>query len=197
MNTVLPSDDRPVTVSWTTTAIDRYEHTFTLGELREAVNAERGSLGDAKHPDITEDLDLLCESWLADYEQENVGDLVSFDREISHHTDISVPGLPEHTVSIAGPERHDGEKPYTYVLHAPDLDAARALALAYHCAEVEHELDPATGAPKTPDVIVVEGAWDTFTGAPTWPQDLPGFAWSDLRGNQDLLTQARTIAGAR
>jgi hypothetical protein len=197
MDTTLLPDEHPVTLTWTTTAIDRYEHTFTLGELREAVNTERESVGDAKHPDITEDLDLLCESWLADYEQQNVGTRASFYREISHHTGVSLPPLPVHTVSIAGPERHDGEKPYTYVLHAADLEQARTLALAYHCAEVEHELDPATGAPKTPDVIVVEGVWDTFTGAPTWPRDLPGFAWSDLRGNQDLLTRAYTEAGAR
>jgi hypothetical protein len=197
MNTTLPTDRHPVTLTWRTTAIDEYSRTCTVGELREAVNAERDRLGDAKHPDIAEDLHLLCERWLADNEQENIGTRVSFTRVIAQHTDISLPELPVHTVSISGPERHDGEKPYTYVLRAADLDQARTLALAIHCAQVELDLDPATGVPKTPDVIVVEGEWDTFTGAPPWPQDLPGRAWNDLRGNEGLLKRAHRMAGVR
>jgi len=46
--------------------------------------------------------------------------------------------MPVFTVTVAGPERHDGEAPYTYVLHAADEPTARALVLAYHAAS--HEL---------------------------------------------------------
>ena len=87
MDSALRSDDQKVTLTWRTAAIDEYTHTFTLGELREAVNAERDANGYAKHPDITDDLYLLCESYLADHEQENGGALVSFDREIAEMTE--------------------------------------------------------------------------------------------------------------
>jgi hypothetical protein len=197
MDSALRSDEQKVTVTWRTAAIDEYTHTFTLGELRDAVNAERDAHGYAKHPDIAEDLYLLCESWLADYEPQDGGTLVSFDREIADHTDISLPVLPVFTVTVAGPERHDGEKPYTYVLHAADLPQARALALAHHIAENELDVDRDSDAPSDPDVLVIEGQWDTFPGPPPWPQDLPGRAWNDLRGNEDLLTRAYATAGAR
>jgi hypothetical protein len=196
MDSALRSDEQQVTVTWRTAAIDEYTHTFTLGELRNAVNAARDALGYAKHPDIAEDLYLLCESWLADYEQ-NGGSLVSFDREIAEHTDISLPALPVFTVTIAGPERHDGEKPYTYVLHAADLPHACTLALAHHVAENELDVDRDSDAARDPDAFVVEGQWDTFPGPPPWPADLPGRAWNDLRGNEDLLKRAYATAGAR
>lgn len=196
MDNALLSDDHKVTVTWRTAAIDEYTHTFTLGELRDAVNAERGALGYAKHPDITEDLYLLCETYLADYEQ-NGGSLVSFDREIAEHSDIRLPVLPVFTVTVAGPERHDGEKPYTYVLRAADLPQARALALEHHIDENELDVDRDSGAPRDPDAFVVEGAWDTFPGPPPWPEDLPGRAWNDLRENEDLLARAYATAGAR
>lgn len=196
MDSALLPDDHPVTLTWTTTAIDEHTRTFTLGELREAVDAERDKLGDLHHPDITEDLYLLSESWLADYEDDG-GSLIEFTRDITDNTDISLPALPVFTVTIAGPERHDGEKPYTYALHAPDLQAARALALEHHINEQELAVDWATGAPRDPDTLVIEGEWDTFEGAPTWPQDLPGNAWSDLREDADLLERAYRTAAAR
>lgn len=196
MDNALLGDDHKVTVTWRTAAIDEYTHTFTLGELRDAVNAERDALGYSKHPDITEDLYLLCETYLADYEQ-NGGSLVSFDREIAEHSDIRLPVLPVFTVTVAGPERHDGEKPYTYVLHAADLPQARALALAHHIAENELDMERDSGAPCDPNAFVVEGAWDTFPGPPAWPANLPGRAWNDLRENEDLLGRAYATAGAR
>jgi hypothetical protein len=196
MDSALLPDDHQVTLTWTTTAIDEHTRTFTLSELREAVGAARDKLGDPHHPDITEDLHLLSESWLADYEDDG-GSLIEFTRQITEHTDIGLPLLPVFTVTIAGPERHDGEKPYTYVLHAPDLDAARTLALAHHIAEQELGLDWATGQQQEPDAIVVEGQWDTFPAAPSWPADLPGRAWNDLRDQQDLLQRAYAMAGAR
>jgi hypothetical protein len=93
-----------------------------------------------------------------------------------------LPDLAEHTVTVAGPERHDGEKPYTYVLWATDLDAARTLALAHHIIAQELTFDWHTGGWCHPDAQVVEGEGeDTFTGVPAWPSDEMGRAWSDLR----------------
>ena len=40
-------------------------------------------------------------------------------------------------MTVAGPERHDGEAPYTYVVHAADEPTARALVLTYHAASNE------------------------------------------------------------
>lgn len=195
MHTRLLPDDHEVTLAWTTTATDAYERTFTLGELREAINTERRRLGEAQHPDIGEDLHLLTDSFLADHE--DGGSLVEFTREITDTPDISLPTLPEFTVTVAGPERHDGEAPYTYCLHAADEPTARALALEHHIAEQELGVDWATGQQRDPDAVIIDGPWDTFPSAPSWPQDLPGRAWSDLRTDTDLLARAYRTAAQR
>jgi hypothetical protein len=100
--------------------------------------------------------------------------------------------LPVFTVTVAGPERHDGEAPYTYVLHAADEPSARALVLAYHAASQELRMaevridtdhgpvwrfgyDPAL----RPDVVFIPRL--SFSGAPPWPGDTPGQAWHDMR----------------
>lgn len=112
---------------------------------------------------------------------------------------------PVFTVTVAGPERHDGEAPYTYVVHADDEPAARALVLAYHAAS--HELrmtevridtdhgpvwrfgfDPAI----RPDVVHIPHY--SFPGAPTWPDDTPGQAWSDMRPLAEEIRISRTLA---
>lgn len=186
-------DEYPVTVTWTTNAIDEYEYTFTLGELREAVNAERDRHGHARHPDITDDLHLLVDSWLSDYEDDG-GSCVEFTRDITDYTDISLPDLPVFTVTIES--GHTGETSvFIYCLHAPDLDAARALALA-HCVREQDLGIGYGGMPITPDATVTEGDWCTFPGSPPWPADLPGRAWTDLRADADMLTLAYTPADA-
>ncbi|HEV2633545.1 MAG TPA: hypothetical protein VGX23_00270 [Actinocrinis sp.] len=188
-------DDHPVTMTWTTTTTEEYQHTFTLGELREALRSQ--PLTPAPLPlDISDELDALNDSWLADFEDEP-GALIEFTRQITETTDISLPTLTVQTVTVAGPERHDGEKPYTYCLHATDLDAARALALAHHIEQNELTYDWETGGTCDPDALVIEGAWETFTGAPTWPADLPGRAWNDLREDEQLLARAYRTAAAQ
>ncbi|MBS2531953.1 hypothetical protein KGQ20_04135 [Catenulispora sp. NF23] len=111
---------------------------------------------------------------------------------------------PVFTVTVAGPERHDGEAPYTYVMHAADERTARALALAYHAAS--HELrivgfridnrdgpvwrsgfDPAI----RPDVVHVPR--HSFPGAPAWPDDTPGQAWRDMRPAAEQARIATTL----
>ena len=99
---------------------------------------------------------------------------------------------PVFTVTVAGPERHDGEAPYTYVVHADDERTARALVLAYHAASQELRMvelridtdhgpvwrfgfDPAI----RPDVVHVPR--HSFPGAPAWQDDTPGQAWNDMR----------------
>lgn len=193
--TALLPDDRPVTLTWTTTTTTEHILTVPYSELREALGRERDRYGRAHHPDLAPDLDLLEESWLGDYEEK--GSLVEFTRSIQDHDLPDPPRLAVHTVTVRGSERHDGEGGYTYVLHAPDLDAARDLVLAHHIAGHGEDVDACTGGPREPDVVVAEGRWDTFTGAPAWPADLPGRAWTDLREDRDMLTRAYTLAGAR
>lgn len=72
------------------------------------------------------------------------------------------------TVAIAGPERHDGEKPNMYVLEARSTQAAWAEALAWHIA-----------AEETPDCYVAAG--ESFEGVPAGDV---GFQWNDLRPEQ-------------
>ncbi len=65
--------------------------------------------------------------------------------------------MPDFTVTIAGPERHEGHAPYAYVVNAKDEQAAIAQATAIHIEEEE-----------TKDVLLVSileglpirGAWN-------------------------------------
>ncbi|MDX3069595.1 hypothetical protein PV518_47040 [Streptomyces sp. ND04-05B] len=69
------------------------------------------------------------------------------------------------TVTIAGPERHDGEKPTKYVLEARSTQTAWARALAWHME-----------AEETVDCFVL--ADESHKGAPAGDV---GFHWNDLR----------------
>ncbi|TDB91195.1 hypothetical protein E1264_02575 [Actinomadura sp. KC216] len=40
--------------------------------------------------------------------------------------------MQPYTINVSGSERHDGEKPYTYVLNAGSLPEAKAAAWLYH-----------------------------------------------------------------
>ncbi|WP_433435101.1 hypothetical protein [Nonomuraea sp. CA-141351] len=71
------------------------------------------------------------------------------------------------TVTIAGPERFDGEAPYTWVVEAPDVTSAMNKAVAYHALSQDEqvcdlEIDPL----------------HTFEGLP--PENC-GYHWNDLR----------------
>lgn len=71
--------------------------------------------------------------------------------------------MPTFTVTIAGPERHDGEAPYTYVIEAVDLHAAVIMTQNHH--QVEQEVT---------DTLVLE----VFEGVPSANC---GYVWNDLR----------------
>lgn len=86
------------------------------------------------------------------------------------------------TVTVAGPERHDGEKPYTYVLDALYTEEAWVKALAWHMVENI-----------ALDAYVV--ASQSHEGLP--PEDA-GYQWNDLRPNQARSATITTVtAGAK
>lgn len=69
------------------------------------------------------------------------------------------------TVTVAGPERHDGEKPYTYVVAEYSTERAWSKALGWFMVEQE-----------TVDAHVVAGL--SFEGT---PERGCGYFWTDLR----------------
>jgi hypothetical protein len=194
MSSLTPPNDRPVTLTWETAVIVRHERTVPFGTLRTYLDHARPRAGRPGHPDYARDLDLLKDTWLAVHETEF--DDHRYVRRITGHNLPSPTALPTFTVTVAGSERHDGEAGYTYALHAPDLATAKRLVLEHHIAENEEDIG-IDGEACDPDVIVVEGPWDTFDGAPRWPGDLPGRAWTDLRDDADLLERAHRMGAVR
>jgi hypothetical protein len=192
MDTALPPDDHPVTVTWTTTAVD--EHTLTLpyGELREAVNELRDRYGRAHHPDLADDLDLLEMSWLGDYEED--GSAGDFERSIVHYDLPALPRLAVFTVSLDDAYGDDHECAHTYVLHAPGQHMSHTLALAAHADYHGRGADPEIDPEEADCVSVLEGEWWTFPGVPSWPATLSGRTWMDLRGDEHLLERAYRMA---
>jgi hypothetical protein len=88
---------------------------------------------------------------------------------------------PAFTVTVAGPERHDGAAPFTYVLNAPDLATAERTARVRHAKDCGLAMDASIGDQQEPDVITSSGRYNTFDGPPPWPADLPARFWNDLR----------------
>lgn len=193
-------EDQQITLTWSTREVIEYTHEFTYGWLRDAVNAERAREGQppVAGPDISGELGYLEHSWLADYEDEDDGGLGTFRRQISQiPAELRVPSLREFTVTLSGSEREDGEAPFTYVLYAQTLDDARALAVAFHVTDGT-DLDTAVGwSQAAADIQIVDGPYDTFAGAPSWPADLPGRGWNDLRHNARLRTAAYHLIDQR
>jgi len=105
-----------------------------------------------------------------------------------HHLDQHE--LAVHTVTV---DDSDEERycPHTYLVHAHDLDAARTVAREHHMATFCADYRPGSAPPD-----VIEGRWWTFTGIPTWPAELAGRTWQDLREDQVLLARARELADA-
>lgn len=87
------------------------------------------------------------------------------------------------TINVSGSERHDGEKPYTYVLRAPDMAAAKLAAYRWHLwtEYCEHGTQPAVipvWRPNGPDVVVIDcREFPCEQGAPA--SDC-GYSWNDL-----------------
>ncbi|WP_405537573.1 hypothetical protein OG787_32540 [Streptomyces sp. NBC_00075] len=87
----------------------------------------------------------------------------------------------DFTVTVAGPERFDGEEPYTYVVRDHTVEAAWIQALTWHMRENE-----------TLDAHVI--ASESHVGLP--PADA-GYHWNDLRPEGQSAAMNRTIAQAR
>ena len=71
--------------------------------------------------------------------------------------------LQPFTVTVAGSERHDGEKPYTYVLNCDNSQVAGDVVIAHHKSKNED------------DDVILESV---VPGEP--PADC-GYFWNDLR----------------
>ncbi|WP_034270831.1 hypothetical protein [Actinospica robiniae] len=182
MSTTLISDEHPVTVTWTTVTTEKHSLTLPYGQLREEIDRRRARRGRPRHPDLAGDLDLLEDDYRADHEEH--GTAGDFERSVTGHDLPPIPGLPVFTVSL---DDSDEELvcAHTYVLHAPDLPSAITLAANRFAQEFPDEyLRPGT----RPSVL--NGDWWTFPGAPSWPSDLSGRTWEDLRGDEQLLAAA-------
>lgn len=82
----------------------------------------------------------------------------------------------EFSVTLAGPERHDGQAPFQYWCHARDAKHAEALVTAHH---------QATQGTTDTRLVVVQRGWAT------------GGCWNDLRlgraGNKLSLKTIQTV----
>jgi len=179
-------DSTEITVRWAVTCVEEYEHTLTLGELREALRTEGGQHRAADTDPLADDLGVLENSWLGGFEQD-AGSLIEFNREIQAVDGFVPVELADFTVTIAGTERHDGEAPYTYCVEATDMQQAREIVYDYFVEQEGLDIDPENDEYAEPDVEFVEGEWNTFPGAPSWPASMPGRAWNDLRGQTRAL----------
>lgn len=92
--------------------------------------------------------------------------------------------LPVFTVTVDDADGCECEPPcaHTYVVHAVDQEAAQEMVISMHA----RTLAPPPGFAEADTVIanpsVIPGPGWTFPGAPSWPADLPGRTWTDLRG---------------
>lgn len=194
MSPLTPPDDRPVTLTWITATIERHERTVPFGTLRTYLDHARERAGRTRQPDYTRDLDLLKDTWLGVHESEILD--YRHIRRITGHDLPTLPRLSTFTVTVAGSTRHDGEAGCTYALHAPDRTTAKQLVLEHHIAKYGENIDLATGEQRAPDVIVLESPEHTFDGAPTWPCDQRGRAWTDLRTDAALIERAYLLGAA-
>ncbi|WP_059007912.1 hypothetical protein [Streptomyces specialis] len=87
------------------------------------------------------------------------------------------PELRDYTVAVAGSSRFNGEEPFFYVLRAPTTEDAWRLALAWHMV-IEDDLDAYVVASRSH-----EGA----------PGEHAGYAWNDLRPQQDRVRERREL----
>jgi hypothetical protein len=105
------------------------------------------------------------------------------------------PALDTFTVTVAEPARLTPIEPFTYVLHAKDLEDARTIALSHHIRTYELDRHWETGEPiANPDAAIVEGPAATFAGTPPWPDDTAGHAWNDLRTDPVALALAGDVS---
>lgn len=79
---------------------------------------------------------------------------------------------------VAGPERHDGEAPYSFVVYAWNLEEARraVVTLPFWLEWYEEQRGWGDYAEENPDVLFVED--ESYRGLPKWG------VFNDLRAEQ-------------
>ena len=102
--------------------------------------------------------------------------------------------MNEYVVTIAGPERFDGENPYNYLIDAATPEEAAGLCLRAHLAGQEDDpnFDPATPSPSCglPSYVIVnvDAGWD----GNSFVIDLRGVGERPDRGETALVTWTTT-----
>jgi len=95
--------------------------------------------------------------------------------------------MNEYTVTIAGPERHDGEAPYDYLIDAASPEEAAAVSMRAHVTECEDDPD---FDPNTPDIdgLPTYTVLSVEAGRPG-----PRGAVNDIRGTQHRPERGDTV----
>ncbi|MFF8786839.1 hypothetical protein [Streptomyces sp. NPDC015125] len=109
---------------------------------------------------------------------------------IERLTDLCGPPVPgrAYTLTYAGPERHDGEAPYTFVVNGQDLDDARRILHTLPFFREWYEEQRDWNAPEQdPDVLFLASPRDSHAGIP----DLG--CYNDLRREQAALWETETV----
>ncbi|MEV0487296.1 hypothetical protein AB0I69_42690 [Streptomyces sp. NPDC050508] len=109
------------------------------------------------------------------------------DSLVLHLHDLAGPPVPgdTFTLTFAGPERHDGEQPYAFVLNGADIDDARRQLLDLPFFR-EWFAEQAGWDDTPPDVLYV--ADQSHPGLPEWG------AYNDLRREQAAAVPAEIPA---
>lgn len=113
---------------------------------------------------------------------------------VTAHIRLVAPEPSAFTVNVSGSERHDGEKPYTYVLEAASMEAAKLAAYRFHlwADYAEYGTQPAVipvWRPDGPDVVVID--CPEFPCHEGVPAEDCGYRWHDLRQVEETPRLAR------
>ncbi|MCY0924479.1 hypothetical protein OS965_41490 [Streptomyces sp. H27-G5] len=112
---------------------------------------------------------------------------------IEHLTTLCGHPLPgrSHTLTFAGPERHDGEAPYVFVVNGNNLeDARRNLGALPSFREWYEEQRAWDDSDDAPDVLFLTSPHESHSG-------IPGAGYfSDLRREQGTLWEAGAAVSA-
>lgn len=97
--------------------------------------------------------------------------------------DVQAPyetGFRDYLVTIYGPERDNGDKPYWYAVNADGIGRAAAEAMKIH---LQWQEEPLTAACELSDQdgMPLHYVEYLITGVPVHGPDTPGLAWNDLR----------------
>ncbi|MER0476960.1 hypothetical protein ABR737_01075 [Streptomyces sp. Edi2] len=122
-----------------------------------------------------------------DQDDEAYGQLITVMQRLTELCGSPLPGRA-HTLTFAGPERHDGEAPYLFVVNGDDLTDARrnlgSLPFFHEWYEQQRSWDEPE---EDPDVVFLSGPQHSHPGIPD------GGYYNDLRREQAVLWDAESI----